>query len=420
MSKQRTALSSFTHPLAHGRAAVLVAVLLLLVAGLAATRAPAAPRASDTVYVPLTVGRPAFTLTPVGNGFSQVTEVTHAGDDRLFITERHGVIKILHPDGSISVFLDIQNKVISNRGEYGFYDVAFHPDYNDPTSPGYGQFFVSYTSGFDDGVTLKVDFIIARYHVSADPNVADPTSETMIMVEKQSFDVHKGGEMEFDPRDHMLYVGMGDDRLLSVAQSDRSPKGKILRFDVDKVPPETLGEAGQFYLSKEIWALGLRNPWRFGIDLPTDRIFVGDVGDLLWEEINIVPLGIRGYNYGWHCMEGPVIIPEANDNPECQHPGAFRRAIHEYPHRDGSGRCAVIAGHVNRPYYNPNDGRFVFADLCTREIFTLTEQPDGSWTRDLLGVHPGALISTIGQDVRGFQYVGTVDPSAPIYRMFIP
>ncbi len=177
MPTQRARLSSFTP------AAVLMAALLLLAAGLAAAGAPVAPRAGDTVYVPLTVGRPAFTLTPVGSGFNQVTEVTHAGDDRLFVTERAGVIKILHPDGSINVFLDIHNKVISHRGEYGFYDVAFHPDYNDPGSPGYGQFFVSYTSGFDDGVTLKVDFIIARYHVSADPNVADPASETLIMVE---------------------------------------------------------------------------------------------------------------------------------------------------------------------------------------------------------------------------------------------
>ena len=403
-----------------GRRVALCLVVILSVVVMGAMAAQQSRAASGKVLLPLTIGRPAFNLTPVGSGFSQVTEITHAGDDRLFITERAGVIKILHPDGRINTFLDIHHKVISHRGEYGFYDVAFHPDYNVPGSPGYGQFFVSYTSGFDDGVTLDVDFIIARYNVSANPDVADPGTETIIMIERQSFDVHKGGEMEFDPRDHMLYVGMGDDRLLNIAQSDRSPKGKVIRLDVDKVPPDVTGTDGQWYVSDEIWAMGLRNPWRFDVDVDSGRIFVGEVGDLRWEEINIVPLGIRGYNYGWHCMEGPEIIPEANDHPECQSPNLFRRAIHEYPHRDGSGRCAVIAGHVNRPYYNPDDGRFIFADLCTREIFSLTEQPGGVWTRTLLGIHQGGLISTIGEDIRGFQYVGTVGEPGPIYRMFIP
>lgn len=393
--------------------------LLLIV--LTVTLAAAAPHdisAPGRAYVPVAVGRPAFSLTPVGSGFNQVTEITHAGDDRLFIAERAGVVKILHPDGRITTFLDIRDRVISHRGEYGFYDIAFHPGYSDPTSPGYGFFYVTYTTGSDDGVTLNVHFHVSRFRVSADPNVADRDSETLIMREKQSFDVHKGGGMEFDTRDNMLYIGMGDDRLLLIAQSDRSPKGKIIRLAVDKVPRDVVGD-GRGYVSDEIWAFGLRNPWKFDVDVPGGQIYVGEVGDLRWEEINLVPLAVRGFNFGWPCMEGPEMIPEANDVPECANPGNFQRAIHEYPHRDGSGRCAVIAGHVNRPYYNPTDGRFLFADMCTREIFALAKVGD-TWQRTLLGIHDGDLISSIGEDSRGVQYVGTVSESGAIYRMYVP
>ncbi len=378
---------------------------------------PAVAQPQSRAYLPLAVGRPAFSATPVGGGFRQVTEVTHAGDERLFVAERAGLVKILHPDGRITPFLDIRNRVISSRGEYGFYDIAFHPGYADPSSPGYGFFYVSYTTGFDDGVTLLVHFVVSRFRVSADPDVADPASETLLMYEKQSFDLHKGGGMEFDTRDNMLYVGVGDDRLLLIAQSDRSPKGKIVRFDVDKVPRDARGLAT---LPEEIWAFGLRNPWRFDVDVAGGQIYIGEVGDLLWEEINLAPLAVRGYNFGWPCMEGPFVIPEATDIPQCQSPWLFKRAIHEYPHRDGSGRCAVMAGKANRPEYNPNDGRFVFADMCTREIFTLARDTAGAWQRTLLGVLNTDLVTSIGEDRHGFQYVGTAGESAPIYRLYIP
>ncbi len=357
-------------------------------------------------------------MTPAGGGFNSVTEVTHAGDGRLFVAERAGVVKILHPDGTINVFLDIRHQVISHRGEYGFYDIAFHPDYADPSAPAYGLFYVTYTTGFDDGNTLDVDFIVSRFRVSADPNVADRATEAILLKEEQSFDVHKGGGMDFDPRDHMLYVGMGDDRLLAIAQSDRSPKGKIIRLPVDKVPPDLVGNA-YGYLSDEIWALGLRNPWRIDVDPLSNQIFVGEVGDALWEEVNIVPLSVKGFNYGWPCMEGPLVIPEATDMPECESPWLFRRAVHEYPHKDGSGRCAIIGGQVNRPYYDPTDNRYIFADMCTKELFALAHDA-GVWQRELLGVLDDYLITAIGEDVQGVQYVGTMNPSGPIYRLYIP
>ena len=394
-------------------------LILVALVALAAASSGATQTAGGAVYLPFATGSmPRFELTPVGGGFNSVTDVTHAGDDRLFIAEQAGVIKILHPDGRINTFLDIRHQVISHRGEYGFFSLAFHPDYNDPTADGYRLFYVAYTTGFDDGETLEVDFIVSRFRTSADPNLADGATETILLREKQSFDVHKGGGMAFDPRDHMLYVGMGDDRLLNVAQSDRTPKGKIIRLEVDRIPPNATGDRSATTID-EIWAFGFRNPWRIDVDWVSDQIFVGEVGDALWEEINIVPMKLQGVNYGWHCMEGPLVIPEANDHPECQNPETFQRAIHEYPHRDGNFRCAVIGGKVYRPDTNPGDNRFIFADMCTREIFSLTPTA-GVWQRDLLGVHDGHLISTIGEDRRGRQYIGTIDPSGPIYRLTIP
>jgi hypothetical protein len=205
---------------------------------------------------------------------------------------------------------------------------------------------------------------------------------------------------------------------LLIAQSDRSPKGKIFRLEVNKVPPDLVGD-GRGYLADQIWAFGLRNPWKFDLDEASGQIFVGDVGDRLWEEINIVPLGARGFNYGWPCMEGPFVFPETSDYAECEHPGTFHRAIHEYPHGDGSSRCAVIAGKINRPFYDPNDGRFIFGDMCSREIFSLHHNGT-AWERNLLGVLPGDLITSIGEGVDGVQYVGTVAQPGPIYRLYIP
>lgn len=359
---------------------------------------------------------PRFMAAPLGGGFNLVTAITHAGDDRLFVAERAGRIKILHPDGRITTFLDIANQVISDRGEYGFYDVAFHPGYADPSSAGYGLFYVSYTTGYDiDFDNRNVRTIMSRFRVSDNPDVADRASETILFREEQSFDVHKGGELDFDKRNNMLYMGVGEDRLLLIAQSDRSPKGKIVRFDVDKVPGDATGDA---IISEEIWAFGLRNPWRFDVDELGNNLYVGEVGDLRWEEVNLVPLLVPGYNYGWPCMEGPERIPEANDIPECAQ--NFQPAIDQYSHRDGSGRCAVIGGKVYRPVTNVNDNRFFYGDMCTREIFSLL-RVNGLWERTAVATLDDlALLSTFGEDRDGNLYLGTVASNGPIYRLTLP
>ena len=220
------------------RAAGLLLLLVGLAAGALAGPAAARPAAASRVFVPLAAGKVAFGATAIPGTYNEVTAITHAGDDRLFIGEREGRVKILHPDGHVTVFLDIRHRVIASRGEYGFYDIAFHPGYADPASPGYGFFYVSFTSGTDERATgsvgaVDVDLIVARFRVSADPNVADPTSEVPLLVVPQTDDIHKGGAMEIDPRTNRLFVGVGDDFKNLIAQDAGSPKGKILRLAVD-------------------------------------------------------------------------------------------------------------------------------------------------------------------------------------------
>ena len=401
-------------PMNHQRLTVfrilsLAAVMIIMAALTTTTKSQGS---SNSVYLPSLVSQPTgFAAVPMGDNFSVVTAVTHAGDDRLFIAEQPGRIKILHPDGRITIFLDITSRVISNRGEYGFYDVDFHPGYADPSSPGYGYFYVMYTTGYDiDFDHRDVHTIVSRFHVSADPDVADPTSETIYMQVTQSFDVHKGGGMDFDRDTDMLYIGVGEDRLLLVAQDDKTPKGKVVRLDVN----DPLAKP-------EIWGYGFRNPWRLDVDELGKQIYVGDVGDSLWEEVDLMPLGLAGYNYGWPCMEGPYRIPEANEIqmlPQCKR--GFELPIYNYEHRDGSGRCAIIGGYVYRPDFNINDNRYIFGDLCTREIASIYPV-NGVWERtpiaQLEDLDP---LSTFGEDRFGNIYLGTLSPSGPIYRLYLP
>jgi glucose/arabinose dehydrogenase len=417
-----------THPLLH-RAAGLTALLLVLLVAVAAQRAAATEDATHRAFVPLAAGKAAFSATPLPGRFNQVTAITHAGDDRLFVAEREGRIKIIHPDGRASVFLDIRHRVISDRGEYGFYDVAFHPGYNDPASPGYGFFYVSFTSGTDsraagDATAVDVDLIVSRFRVSANPDAADGNSEVILIAEPQTDDIHKGGSMEFDPRDNRLYVGIGDDFKNLIAQDPNSIKGKIVRLAVDDVARDVARDAapGQpAAVAPEIFAGGLRNPWRLDVDPVGNQLLIGDVGDADWEEINQVSLSTPGANFGWPCLEGPLVKPAFANAAACQNPARFTRPIHAYSHRDTDNfRCVVIGGKVNRPAHNPTDGRYIFADLCTREVFALGLDTDGTWRRGLLAVVGDFPINTIGEDRLGYQYVGTAAESGAIYRLYIP
>jgi glucose/arabinose dehydrogenase len=337
---------------------------------------------------------PPITLEPVITGLASPVYVTHAGDDsgRLFVVEQGGTIRVRQPTGgAATVFLDIRGRVLSG-GERGLLGLAFHPDYETNR-----RFFVDYTRQ-PDGAT-----VIAEYHVSAaDPDVADPT-EIVLLTIGQPFANHNGGMLEFGP-DGDLYIGMGDggsaDDPGDRAQDVNELLGKILRIDVDRPASQT-----QLYSSPadnpfagatpgrdEIYALGLRNPWRFSFDRQTGQLTAGDVGQGAREEVDLI---VRGGNYGWRTFEGTLCT--GNDPPPCD-PSPFIAPIAEYGH-DGA-RCSITGGYVYRGAAGSlPDGTYLFGDYCSGELFLLQGGPFAAVAVT------GFPISSFGQDQDGELYV---------------
>lgn len=365
---------------------------------------------THAAYLPMAVGNRAFDLQPVGQGFYVPLGITHAGDERIFIAERGGRIQILHPDGRETTFISLESRVVSSPGEYGLYDVAFHPGYADPDSPGYGFFYVFYTG--KEGANIYS--IISRLRVSADPDIADPASETQLFHLQQFNIYHKGGELDFDPRDNTLYAAIGDDTSPPNAQLPDTPKGKIIRLPVDDVPAAAVGDASDL-IEPEIVAMGLRNPYRFDLDPQSNRLFIGDVGENTWEEVNVMTLDGTLPNMGWPCREGPEPHTLYQNHPVCAGNKPFVEPVAYLSHADG--HCAVIAGKFT--HTANRDGEFIFADACSHQIFSMTYS-GGAWYSTQLGVSPaGGLLTTIGEDVHGNLYVGLARSNGPIYRLIL-
>ena len=330
----------------------------------------------------------AARLQPVLSGLTSPVLVTHAGDGsgRLFVVEQPGVIKVLAAGSATpTVFLDIQDRVLDG-GERGLLGLAFHPDY-----PANGRFFVNYTRE-GDGAT-----VVAEYHRSANPNVA-LRAETPLLDVAQPFANHNGGMIAFGP-DGFLYIGMGDGGSSNDpdnrAQNVNDLLGKMLRIDVDGATPYAIPPdnpfAGGASGRDEIYATGLRNPFRFSFDRQTGQLFVGDVGQGQREEIDIVTLGD---NLGWRVFEGTRCT---GLDPLCT-AGGFTAPIAEYSH--SGGRCSVTGGYVYRGSQHAiPTGTYVFADYCTGEIFTLA----GSSVVLLLDTTFN--ISSFGEDEAGEIYV---------------
>jgi glucose/arabinose dehydrogenase len=296
--------------------------------------------------------------------------VTHAGDgtERLFIVEQAGAIRVLQPGSdSPTLFLRIPAARVLSGGERGLLGLAFHPDFASNR-----RFFVYYTKPPDG------DSVIAEYKASAgDPNVADPTpttaTETVLLTFAQPFANHNGGSMAFGP-DGFLYIASGDggsgNDPGNRAQNLNSLLGKILRIDVDtptgplpySSPPDN-PYAGATPGRDEIFAIGMRNPWRMSFDRLTGQLVAGDVGQGAREEVSIITLG---GNYGWRVMEG-TRCNIAGDPLRCNS-AAFTPPALEYIH--GSGRCSVTGGYVYRGASGTlADGTYVYGDFCTGEIF---------------------------------------------------
>ncbi|MFN8481793.1 MAG: PQQ-dependent sugar dehydrogenase [Anaerolineae bacterium] len=366
-----------------------------------AAAAKTAPTASATAAPAPTFDPKATTirLERVVSGLQNPTAIANAGDgsNRLFILEKGGVIRIVK-DGAVlpQPFLDITNLVYSTGTEQGLLGLAFAPDY--ATS---GLFYVYYIAQ-DRNSTL------ARYKVSADPNRADPASAEVIFTAQQpSLPNHKGGELTFGP-DGYLYLGLGDGGgagdPLKNAQNLSSPLGKLLRFDVRGSSAYAIPTDNPFKDRKdarpEIWAYGLRNPWRFSFDRATGDLYIADVGQNLWEEINVQPRASKGgENYGWNVMEGAHCFPP---DSQCQTRG-FVPPVAEYNHSEGG--CSVTGGYVYRGKAQPAlTGAYIFGDYCSGKFWALSRTPDKGWQRTLL-TQATVSPSSFGEDEAGELYV---------------
>ena len=336
-------------------------------------------------------------LLPVLEGvFSRPLYLTHAADDRLFIVEQAGVIRIVK-DGQLleEPFLDIRDRVASIQLEQGLLSVAFHPDYSTN-----GRFFVNYTDL--SGTTQLSSFLVTPDN----PDQADAKSEIILLSIDQPYPNHNGGQLQFGP-DGYLYVGVGDggsanDPLLN-GQDPSTLLGTLLRLDVDHSDsiyaiPATNPFVDDDSRRNEIWAWGLRNPWRFSFDRLTGDLFIADVGQNLWEEIHFQDaMSQGGENYGWNILEGSHCFLAG----ECDTEG-LELPIFEYNHQEG---CSVTGGYVYRGHeFLTLYGNYFLADFCSGKIWRIFQDPDGSWSAAPL-LDTDQVISSFGEDVNGELYL---------------
>jgi glucose/arabinose dehydrogenase len=317
---------------------------------------------------------PALELAAVATGLSSIVFVTQAPGDpeRLFIVEQTGRIRVAQQRVVRGKpFLDLTSKVlVGDGGELGLLGMAFAPDYEVS-----GRFWVNYTA---PDVMAGAKTVVESYRVSSDPEVADPSTRTPLLSFGQPEDNHNGGMLAFGP-DGCLYVGTGDGGgAYDQHSSSECPSGngqcldtelgKILRIDVDNPGVGAPGNLTGGSLP-HIWDYGLRNPWRFSFDRATGDLYIADVGQDLWEEINIEPRGQGHHNYGWRVAEGNHCTPDLDDGGTCD-PVNFTAAAHDYPH-DNQNSC-VIGGYVYRGSRIPSlNGYYVFGDYSSRRIWAI-------------------------------------------------
>ena len=352
---------------------------------------------------PLTVARTFEHLD-----FRGLTNLTQpaAGDDRLFVTEQPGRVLAFANDEETreaQVFLDIQDRVSDRGSEEGLLGLAFDPAYHEN-----GYFYVYYSAS---GPRRSV---VSRFHANAEHQQADPASELVIMEIDQPFSNHNGGQLAFG-LDGFLYVGLGDGGSggdpMRHGRNKGTLLGSILRIDVSRAtseapyatPPDNpfIDDAGA---RGEIWAYGLRNPWRFTFDRETGRLWAGDVGQNSVEEVDVVE---KGGDYGWNTLEGSQCFSPA----DCDPTGTVL-PVWEYPTR---GNCSVIGGYVYRGGGIPSlTGAYVFGDFCSGRIWAL--RYDGQEvTEHLLLADTSLRIASFGQDREGALYV--LSQNAGIYRL---
>ena len=350
------------------------------------------------------MAQPIIDLELITTGFNEPVDIASAGDERLFIVSRHGTIEILYPDLSVSTFLNIDDRVGSGGGEQGLQGLVFHPDYASN-----GFFYVNYTD------TLG-DTHISRFSVSAgDPDLADPDSELLLIYADQPANNHNSGDLNFGPDGYLwLCTGNGGGPANGNAQDTTSILGKVLRIDVDGGSPYAIPADNPFIGEPgvdEMWALGLRNPWRFSFDRLTGDLWIADVGGAIKEEVNFRPVSSGGgENYGWQCYEASY------QSALCDTSIDFTFPIFEYNHNPFTGGYAITGGFVYRGNAYPHlYGYYTTIDYVTGNAWALHSDGMGGWLVDTLGFLVDHITS-FGEDQNGEIYACEKD-AGNIYRL---
>lgn len=352
---------------------------------------------------PVEPGPTTVIAEPVVSGLAQPVHLTApSGDDRLFVAQLGGVIRVIKDDALLPTpFLDLSAKV-STGGEGGLLSMAFDPQFATNR-----RFYVSYTD-------VDGNSVVERYLASAaNPDVADPASNEFIIGQDQPDPVHNGGHILFGPDGH-LYLALGDGGQSTAAARDRTNLlGTLVRIDVRGAAPYAIPPDNPYVahatFRPEIWAYGLRNPWRIAFDVPSNRLYIADVGQDVSEEVNIEPVGSSGLDYGWDVMEGGDCYLAAT----CDMSGKVLPK-HTYGHEDG--RCSITGGEVYRGDAMPDlRGAYFYADFCRDGVRSLRFANGAVTDHRLWPVGDLGMIVSFGKGGDGELYV--VSMSGGIHRL---
>jgi glucose/arabinose dehydrogenase len=375
----------------------------------------------------LTTASYQLALTPFASGLNSPVGIVGSEDGRLFVLERGGVIRIVLTSGTVAPepFIDISAQVDDSSGEEGLLGLALHPDF--ATN---GRFYLNYVNT-TQGIRRTR---ISSFTVTGAPNQADPDSEEILLTVEQPYGNHNSGHILFGP-DGLLYIPLGDgggggdpgDR----AQDVHTLLGKIVRIDVDSnstAPADCVGlGTGNYGIPEgnllidgpggacdEIWDLGLRNPWRSSFDRELGDLYLGDVGQGSWEEIDVHPAGApSGQNFGWRCYEGNHPYNTTGCGPR----ESYRSPIFEYSH--GGNGCSVTGGYVYRGRQHPAlYGHFLLTDYCSGNFWELVPDDSGGWNSFLHTNLRAFGYVAFGERCDGELYVANIDRGM-IYRLGI-
>lgn len=344
-----------------------------------------------------------FVLEDFASGLTNPVEITHAGDNRLFIAQQNGIIRIVQQNGILNAadFLNISDKVLF-EGQRGLLGLAFHPQYATNR-----YFFVYYNN-------IAGNIIVARYTADKNnPDIADPNSEKIILNIPKPFDINNGGSIHFG-LDGYLWIATGDggsaDDVENNAQNINSLLGKILRIDINSDSPYNIPADNPFVGTDgadEVWAYGLRNAAKFSFDLTGGNIIIADMGQNMAEEINMMPISQAGINYGWRCYDGN----DGFNTSGCAGLDTMTFPVAVYDRSDG--RCSVTGGYFYRGNQYPSlQGRYFFADYCSGQIGMMEADNSIIWSN----VFAGNSFSSFGEDNLKNLYVASMN-TGQIFRI---